>query len=1527
MINVLIHFLGANVSPSSDNFLIGTDETVMKVAASENKIISTTTPEADCETSKEIKHDSQLINEEKLENNENKKVVEKCAYEDELEDNEKISSGSGCVKTDEPDNLIAPLKTSDQVSVQNQPFSIVPYDEDSTSSTSQVESEKEKEKLESEEKPEDDKSASLIPESNDFSDSKVSENVEENLMEEEIKTKVDSDLSATAVENIKIDKITATEGDSSQTAEPTEIITEVAHENCTDEVVTDDFPEAPSDISEEKVEVETSMSEVEKNEQSVVGNISNNEADNHTLINISSEVIKNENSKDVPDHALASMDEQCIQSNEIQDASVKPIKKADLKAPQYELAYETPPQIGNNVIKSEDALEKVSESSDKTPSETISSVVEENESIEVETGEDLTTSLLEKEQQEDEGEAEESFTEDDRKSLPNETETPRDEFLTEITEKPVEIETEPNLEETSLQKNVSSQEDEENTQENISLISTTKSETTDEPLELNQTQSPHDQREHLLNETPETSESEPPSDEKYSTALQEEPESIQEKLQLEEVAAEEENYFETKENAQIIDDEVSIEKNLVDNQPTGTVNCESTSVNEEFESSSIGPQPKIIEAVTKEPKDFNFTTHDTNNEETIKLSEPDVEMKSIISETLTQNNHVEPLPSTSLPKTNTLALNFSSEFTVVEPALVISVNSDAQCSKVERVKEHLNIEIDAPLSKLEAFQDVESSENFKHELIKHSYIDESEPTSRKILDTESLPVTEMTTADEISQEILPETSATCNKPQTQLEEESSLVEVQDNESVEVFDKSSIMNLSQPKPSHILDLSKTEVKPALNQETTDDIMVSSVQDQEIMLDLSEKKADKVENPKEFTKHLETESPPSSPEDYNDYDNAEDDFDKSDDDSEHSLNIAEHDESKEIDHKEMILDTKVIAENKNLSYQSNLAATPISLESCNVEASFDPNISKRQDEECKIKNLSNDVPMSLSAVSTEKTREEEPVDETKINQSKVDDKISTQLEAAFVASTSTLKEIFPQTSVPFSQTLSQNNLFVETPISQNITEEIKVVENEAEVNKTPLLDLSQSTLKPLASRKRKISERKSISESDSEGNIATDSMSHENSSEDEETVLKKKPRMRGKTSSPRKVPVTRKLPARKSVAEKPVEQATVAVADEKLEEQKVPTKPLESTLEESKATLEESEAVMVLPEIKTNERLEEQNVETKVLEESKETPLIQEIKTKEEENKSNQTLQNLQFDYDANDDIAANVAAIKTMICKEPKKESSSEDDESERKTSVKRGRKGKRGRFNKRNDAESSSDEDSFKKTSRTDSKRTKTEETNDTSPTKKKRETGPKGLLKHLDTSLVIDTTENEAPVRQSRRIAQQKIREETERRQMEEKLLKQMKAEADKKKKDPNDLSEEEYEEEEQKDSSADDESFKGTPRKKKSKINAADKQWQTSSSHSEHSESDEYLEHVHSDPGSPLFKSDHEFSPESDDDDATQVQPLKRARTAKKLETVASSDNEEDINPNHACQVCHKTDSPEWILLCDDCDCGYHW
>jgi hypothetical protein len=121
-------------------------------------------------------------------------------------------------------------------------------------------------------------------------------------------------------------------------------------------------------------------------------------------------------------------------------------------------------------------------------------------------------------------------------------------------------------------------------------------------------------------------------------------------------------------------------------------------------------------------------------------------------------------------------------------------------------------------------------------------------------------------------------------------------------------------------------------------------------------------------------------------------------------------------------------------------------------------------------------------------------------------------------------------------------------------------------------------------------------------------------------------------------------------------------------------------------------------------------------------------VEEKPTKSEP-ESTQTIQNsLKFDFDGSEDIAANVAAIRTMICKDSgvKKESDSEesDDSETRKSSNKRTRKTKRGGLSQRNAAESSSDEDSGKLANKTDAKRSKTDDLN-----KKKRESGGRGEL------------------------------------------------------------------------------------------------------------------------------------------------------------------------------------------------------
>jgi remodeling and spacing factor 1 len=89
-------------------------------------------------------------------------------------------------------------------------------------------------------------------------------------------------------------------------------------------------------------------------------------------------------------------------------------------------------------------------------------------------------------------------------------------------------------------------------------------------------------------------------------------------------------------------------------------------------------------------------------------------------------------------------------------------------------------------------------------------------------------------------------------------------------------------------------------------------------------------------------------------------------------------------------------------------------------------------------------------------------------------------------------------------------------------------------------------------------------------------------------------------------------------------------------------------------------------------------------------------------------------------------------------------------------------------------------------------------------------------------------------------------------------------------------------------------------------------------------------------------LFKSDHEFSCESDVPDE-EAAPVKHARTgatkkrskkqrAKRPKKAESSSEEEVVEEDEeevedfACKKCATSDHPEWILLCDKCDDGWH-
>nr|CAD7399056.1 unnamed protein product [Timema cristinae] len=228
-------------------------------------------------------------------------------------------------------------------------------------------------------------------------------------------------------------------------------------------------------------------------------------------------------------------------------------------------------------------------------------------------------------------------------------------------------------------------------------------------------------------------------------------------------------------------------------------------------------------------------------------------------------------------------------------------------------------------------------------------------------------------------------------------------------------------------------------------------------------------------------------------------------------------------------------------------------------------------------------------------------------------------------------------------------------------------------------------------------------------------------------------------------------------------------------------------------------------------------------------------------------------------------------------------------------------------------------------------------------------------ILKGLDMGAELLTDDTGAgpssgtPVRQSRRIAQIKIKEEAERRELEEMTLysyheeqrkkrnkKQSKHEnsneaklpkSDQKKKKLQVESDEDYIQLGQEEPLIS--KIKRKKRKKKSGISKFNElnPWMSSSGSSSSSQEEveedeeEELEPTE-DESNLVFKSDHEFSPESDlEGEEGDIQLPRRARTAQK-----ESDGELAEVDDHACQKCGKMDHPEWILLCDKCDNGWH-
>ncbi|XP_017877134.1 uncharacterized protein LOC108623260 [Ceratina calcarata] len=192
------------------------------------------------------------------------------------------------------------------------------------------------------------------------------------------------------------------------------------------------------------------------------------------------------------------------------------------------------------------------------------------------------------------------------------------------------------------------------------------------------------------------------------------------------------------------------------------------------------------------------------------------------------------------------------------------------------------------------------------------------------------------------------------------------------------------------------------------------------------------------------------------------------------------------------------------------------------------------------------------------------------------------------------------------------------------------------------------------------------------------------------------------------------------------------------------------------------------------------------------------------------------------------------------------------------------------------------------------------------------------------------DVAQDETPVRQSRRIAQLKIKEEAHRQRIQEEILpterkeKKDSSEKKKRKKQKPESEEEIVIKEIEKEKKSKKKRRKRKKKKVLSKFNESNP-WQSSSGSSsddenENDEEDEEEEEIESEE-SLLFKSDHEFSPESDLEKDQESEPLRRARTAQK----AQSDVEE-AEDEYACQKCGKADHPEWILLCDSCDKGWH-
>ncbi|KAL1464653.1 hypothetical protein WDU94_004280, partial [Cyamophila willieti] len=251
------------------------------------------------------------------------------------------------------------------------------------------------------------------------------------------------------------------------------------------------------------------------------------------------------------------------------------------------------------------------------------------------------------------------------------------------------------------------------------------------------------------------------------------------------------------------------------------------------------------------------------------------------------------------------------------------------------------------------------------------------------------------------------------------------------------------------------------------------------------------------------------------------------------------------------------------------------------------------------------------------------------------------------------------------------------------------------------------------------------------------------------------------------------------------------------------------------------------------------------------------------------------------------------------------------------------------------DSVSSSESDTEQKKTKDETKPTSVKESEQ--KVKKQRSRGLLGLDVE-DVTSILNEEAGGRPMRQSRRIAQQKMKEEDERKQIEEAMYRSIEEEGKKKKKSSKDKDKSFTMSLKPDDKSSDDEEEDKKERKKKKKKKKdysaakgfdASKAWNSSSDSSttgaeDVEEEEAYVDHEDDeDILATIIKSDHEFSPESDVDD-TDFVPVRRARTAKK-DDVTTKEKTLDLD-NVACEKCSGVDHPEWILLCDTCDKGWH-